>query len=128
VGERWIGFAVGDAASRLTTPLRTLRRSSRAADLAAIRRVCDTERVQTIVVGLPRNMDGSLGPQAQRTLTFTQALQSLRLPVVFCDERLSSVTAEEYVTATRGRRPRPDERLDHVAAAIILQDYLNSMQ
>ena len=128
MGERWIGFAVGNAASKLTTPLRTLRRSSRAADLAAIRRVCDTEGVQTIVVGLPRNMDGSLGPQAQRTLTFTQALQSLGLPVDFCDERLSSVTAEEYVTATRGRRPRPDERLDHVAAAIILQDYLNSMQ
>ena len=128
IGERWIGLAVGDAASRLTTPLRTLRRSSRAADLAAIRRVCDAEGIQTIVVGLPRNMDGSLGPQAQRTLAFTQALQSLGLPIVFCDERLSSVAAEEYVTATRGRRPRPDERLDHVAAAIILQDYLNSSQ
>ena len=75
-----------------------------------------------------RNMDGSLGPQAQRTLAFTQALQSLGLPIVFYDERLSSVAAEEYVTATRGRRPRPDERLDHVAAAIILQDYLDSSQ
>jgi putative Holliday junction resolvase len=126
VGERWIGLAVGDAASRLTTPLRTLRRSSRAADLAAIRRVCDAEGVQAIVVGLPRNMDGSLGPQAQRTLAFTQALRSLGLPIVFSDERLSSVAAEEYVTATRGRRPQPDERLDHVAAAIILQDYLDS--
>ena len=128
MGERWIGLAVGDAASRLTTPLRTLRRSSRAADLAAIRGVCDAEAVQTIVVGLPRNMDGSLGPQAQRTLAFTQAMRSLGLPIVFYDERLSSVAAEEYVTATRGRRPQPHERLDHVAAAIILQDYLDSSQ
>ena len=128
MGERWIGLAVGDAASRLTTPLRTLRRSSRSADLEAIRRTCDAEAVETIVVGLPRNMDGSFGPQAQRTRAFTQALQSLGLPIVFYDERLSSVAAEEYVTATRGRRPRPDERLDHVAAAIILQDYLDSSQ
>ena len=128
MGERWIGLAVGDAASGLTTPLHTLRRSSHSADLAALRRVCDAEGVATIVVGLPRNMDGSLGPQAQRTLAFTQALRSLGLPIVFYDERLSSVAAEEYVTATRGRRPRPDERLDHVAAAIILQDYLDSSQ
>ena len=128
MGERWIGLATGDAASGLTTPLRTLRRSSRPADLAAIRRVCEAEGIETIVVGLPHNMDGSLGPQAQRTLDFAQALRSLGLPIVFYDERLSSVAADEYVTATRGRRPRPDERLDHVAAAIILQDYLNSSQ
>ena len=128
VGERWIGLATGDAASRLTTPLRTVRRSSRAADLEAIRRVCESEGVETIVVGLPHNMDGSLGPQAQRTLAFAEALRSLGLPVVFYDERLSSAAAEEYVTAIRGRRPRPDERIDHVAAAIILQDYLDSSQ
>jgi len=123
-----MGLAVGDAASRLTTPLRTMRRSSRSADLEAIRRFCDAEAVETIVVGLPRNMDGSLGPQARRTLAFAEALRSLGLPIVCYDERLSSAAAEEYVTATRGRRPRPDERIDHVAAAIILQDYLNSTQ
>ena len=128
MGERWIGLAVGDAASGLTTPLRTLRRSSRSADVAALRRDCDAEGVATFVVGLPRNMDGSLGPQAQRTLAFAEALRSLGLPIVCYDERLSSAAAEEYVTATRGRRPRPDERIDHVAAAIILQDYLNSTQ
>src|SRR5205823_15121029 len=110
------------------TPLRPLGRAPRPVDLAGRRRVCDAEGVETIVVGLPRNMDGSFGPQAQRTRAFTQALQSLGLPIVFYDERLSSVAAEEYVTATRGRRPRPDERFDHVAAAIILQDYLNSSQ
>ena len=131
MGERWIGLAVGDAAGGRaqyapTTPLRTLRRSSRSADLEAIRRICDAEGVATLVVGLPRNMDGSLGPQARRTLAFAEALQPLGLPIVFYDERLSSAAAEEYVTAIRGRRPRPDERIDHIAAAIILQDYLDS--
>jgi putative Holliday junction resolvase len=128
VGERWLGLATGGSASGLPTPLRTVRRSSRVADVEAIRRVCEAEGVETIVVGLPHNMDGSLGPQAQRTLAFGQALCSLGLPIVFHDERLSSAAAAEYVAATRGRRPRPGERLDHVAAAIILQDYLNSSQ
>src|SRR2546423_11505012 len=89
VGERWIGLAVGDAASGLTTPLRTLRRSSRAADLAPLRRVRDAEGVETIVVGLPPKMDGSFGPQAQRTRALTQALQSLALPLVFYHEPAS---------------------------------------
>ncbi len=128
VGDRWIGLAVGDSEARLATPLRTMRRSSRRADLEALRRVCAAEGVEAVVVGLPHNMDGSLGPQAQRTLAFAEALRALNYPVDLCDERLSSATAEEYVTASRGRPPRPGERIDHVAAAIILQDYLDSRQ
>lgn len=128
VGDRWIGLAVGDSEAKLTSPLRTFRRSSRKIDIEAIRRVCGDEHADTLVVGLPRNMDGSLGLQAQRTLSFADALREVGLPVVFCDERLSSAAAEEYVTAARGRRPRPGERIDHVAAAIILQDHLDSSQ
>lgn len=128
MGDRWVGLALGDSEARLTTPLRTLRRSSRRDDVAAIGRVCAGEGVETLVVGLPRNMDGSLGAQARRTLAFAEALHTLGLPIVFGDERLSSAAAEEYVTASRGRRPRPGERIDHVAAAIILQDYLDGDQ
>jgi putative Holliday junction resolvase len=128
VGERWIGLAVGDSTSRLASPLRTLRRSSRTADMAAIRRVYDDEEAQSVVVGLPYNMDGSLGPQAERTLAFGESLRRRGLPVSFYDERLSSATAHDYVTASRGRPPRPGERIDHVAAAIILQDYLDSIE
>ncbi len=125
VGDRWIGLALGDSEARSAAPLRTMRRSSRAADVEAVRRACAAEGAQTIVVGLPRNMDGSEGPQARRTLAFAATLRPLGLPVVFCDERLSSATAEEYFTASRGRRPRPGERIDHIAAAVILQDYLD---
>lgn len=127
VGDRWIGLAAGDTASGLTTPLRTLRRSSRQADIAAIRRAGAAEGAQAIVVGLPRNMDGTLGFQAQRTIGFAEALRAAGLEVAFGDERLSSAAAEEYVTAIRGRRPRPGERVDHVAAALILQEYLDGL-
>lgn len=128
VGDRWIGLAVGDSEARLSSPLCTLRRSSRRADLETIRRVCAAENVGTLVVGLPRHMDGSLGSQARRTLAFAEMLHPLGLPLVFRDERLSSAAAEEYVTMIRGRRSRPGERVDHVAAAIILQDYFDGDQ
>lgn len=127
VGDRWIGLALGDSEAKLTSPLRTFRRTSRQSDVEKVRRVCGEEKVGTLVVGLPRNMDGSLGVQARRTQSFADTLREIGLPVVFCDERLSSAAADEYVTAARGRRPRPGERIDHVAAAIILQDYLDGV-
>ncbi len=125
IGDRWIGLAAGDAASGIASPLRTMRRSSLQADVAVVRRAYEHEGAGAVVIGLPYNMDGSLGPQARRTLRFVDVLRRAGLDAVFCDERLSSVEAEEYVVAMRGRRPRPGERIDHVAAAVILQDYLD---
>ena len=104
-----------------------MRRSSLQADVAVVRRAYEHEEAGAVVIGLPYNMDGSLGPQARRTLCFADVLRRAGLDAVFCDERLSSVEAEEYVVATRGRRPRPGERIDHVAAAVILQDYLDGI-
>lgn len=127
IGDRWIGLAAGDAASGIASPLRTMRRSSLQADVAVVRRAYEHEEAGAVVIGLPYNMDGSLGPQARRTLCFADVLRRAGLDAVFCDERLSSVEAEEYVVATRGRRPRPGERIDHVAAAVILQDYLDGI-
>lgn len=129
VGDRWIGLAAGDTAGGISAPLRTMRRSSLQADVAAVRRAYASEGAGAMVIGLPYNMDGSLGPQARRAMRFAAALrQDIEgLIVAFCDERLSSATAEEQVVAARGRRLRPGERVDHVAAAIILQDYLNGI-
>ncbi len=129
MGDRWIGLAVGDTDARLATPLHTMRRSARstAADMAAIQRLCATEGASSVVVGLPRNMDDSLGPQARRTLAFAERLRTLGLTVTLCDERLSSAAAADRVTAARGRPPRQGERIDHVAAAVILQDYLDGV-
>lgn len=125
MGDRWIGLAAGEAEGGLATPLRTLRRSSRQADVEAIRRAAAAEGAAAVVVGLPRHMNGALGEQARRTMAFGEALAAAGLRVIYGDERLSSAAAEEYVTERRGRRPRPGERLDHVAAALILQEYLD---
>lgn len=127
VGDRWIGLAMGDDQSHLATPIRTLRRSSRstAPDVDEIARLYAREGAGAAIVGLPRNMDGSLGIQARRTLAFAARLRAAGLVVDYCDERLSSAAAEDYVTGTRGRPLKRGERIDHVAAAIILQDYLD---
>src|SRR5579875_4154634 len=127
VGDRWIGVAAGDTDSGLASPVRTLRRSTLRADADAVYRLYRGEDAGAVVVGLPYNMDGSLGLQGRRTLRFARALRATGLMVHLCDERLSSVAADDYMLVTRGRRPRPGERIDHVAAAVILQDYLDGI-
>ncbi len=106
-----------------------MRRSTRSTtvDINEIVAFCVREAISDIVLGLPRNMDGTLGEQARRTLTFGQRLREAGLNVLLRDERLSSAAALEYVSAARGRPPRRGERIDHVAAAIILQDYFDGI-
>jgi len=129
VGDRWIGLATGDAAGRIASPLRTMRRSTRATavDIDEIAAFCVRDSIDSIVLGLPRNMDGTLGEQARRTLIFGQKLRGAGLSVLLHDERLSSAAALDYVLASRGRPPRRGEHIDHVAAAIILQDYFDGI-
>jgi putative Holliday junction resolvase len=126
VGDRWIGAALSDPMGWLASPLTTLRRTERHADLAAISRMVREHEVEALVVGLPKHMNGSLGEQAERTLAFTRELEQLGLPITLWDERLSSVSAQRNVIEARGRGPRRGERLDAHAAAVILQAFLDS--
>ncbi len=85
-----------------------------------------SEHIDGVVLGLPLNMDGSQGPQAQQVLAFAERLkQRIRVPVYFQDERLSSFEAEEKLQATGLSKAKQRERLDAVAAAGILQAFLD---
>jgi putative holliday junction resolvase len=126
VGDRWVGVAVSDPTGWLASPLITFRRKDRRQDRDMIARLIAEHDVEALVVGLPKNMDGSLGGQAERTLAFTRELETLGRPITFCDERLSTFAAHRNVVEGRGRGPRRGERLDAHAAAVILQDYLDS--
>jgi putative Holliday junction resolvase len=134
VGERRIGVAVSDAGGRIARPLATLQRSSKAEDFARIARLVREQAVDSLVIGLPLNADGSAGPQAQRIERYAAGLaESLRaggmdLPIAFWDEHLSTEHAQEAMIAA-GRRVRDRRaRIDAVAAAVILQDYLDEQQ
>jgi len=87
--------------------------------------VAAQQEAEGIVVGLPLSLDGGLGPQAQRTQGFARALANLlSVPLVYWDESLSSVEAEELLIAQGVSRARRRDRIDQTAAALILESYL----
>ncbi len=128
VGERRTGVALSDALGWLATPLAVLKSSSREAELAAILELVQSRRVEQLVIGYPRSLDGSIGPQAQRVDKFVQQLRNHLpdVPIVLWDERLSTAQAERLVHET-GKRVRR-ERIDAAAAAVILQSYLDAQR
>lgn len=126
VGERRIGVAVSDPTGTLATPHSVIRRRSKAEDFAAVARLVAELGAERVVVGLPLSLNGEVGPQARRVTRYAQALaQTLDVPVALHDERYSTVTANALL-AEGGRKRRVP--IDAAAAAVILQDYLESQR
>ncbi|MGZ3584669.1 MAG: Holliday junction resolvase RuvX [Ktedonobacterales bacterium] len=127
VGQARIGVAVSDELELLATPHSTIRRTSNAAAIAAIARVVDASGAQQVVVGLPVSFDGEIHTQAQSVQAFAGKLRArLSVPLVYADETLSTVRAEEQLRAAGVRPDRIRERIDAAAAAVILQEYLDA--
>lgn len=124
-GSKRIGVAVGDDETRQAFARPALLRRNVAADLAQIAALAAAERTTRIVVGLPRNMDGTEGAQAAAARVFGAQLGTIGLEVDFVDERLSSWQAGEDLAAA-GRRPeRASGEKDSAAARLILQEWLD---
>lgn len=131
VGERRIGVAISDPTGTVVRPLPTLIRGSREEDIAAITAVVEEYDVELIVVGQPLSLDGTEGFQARRIARYALVLtEHLDVPIVSWDERFTTVVAEEILSRNRGkkkrRRGRDKGQIDAVAAAVILQSYLDS--
>lgn len=130
-GERRVGIAISDPTGTLARPLQTLVRGSREEDFAALAALVAEYDVGLVVVGRPLSLNGTEGPQARRVARYADAL-SAHLParVVLWDERFTTVTAREILHQSHGRkerrRARSAGRVDAVAAAVILQSYLDS--
>lgn len=123
-GMRRTGLAVCDAEETMAFPLRVIHGQKNLVE--QIEQTVVSEHIDGVVLGLPLNMDGSQGPQAQQVLAFAERLkQRIRVPVYFQDERLSSFEAEEKLQATGLSKAKQRERLDAVAAAGILQAFLD---
>ena len=128
LGTRTIGIAVSDTMRQVASPLETLRRTKFGVDAAALIARMDARRIGGLVLGLPRNMDGSEGPRAQSTRAFARNLAGLTvIPITFWDERLSTVAAERALLEADTSRTRRAEVIDHVAAAYILQGLLDRL-
>jgi putative Holliday junction resolvase len=128
LGTKTIGVAVSDISRRIASPLETIRRTKFGADAAALLALAGPRRIAGIVLGLPRNMDGSEGPRAQSTRAFARNLAGLtELPIAFWDERLSTVAAERALLEADASRRRRAAVIDHVAAGYILQGMLDRL-
>ena len=123
-----MGLAISDLRRSVATPLYTLRRVKFTLDAAAILDLVRTRGVAGLVLGLPRNMDGSEGPRAQATRAFARNMAALTaLPICFWDERLSTVAAERALLEADTSRKRRREVIDAVAAGYILQGALDRL-
>lgn len=126
VGDKRIGIALSDESATLASGLTTLERVGPRKDLKALAALVREHEVSDVVVGLPRQLDGSLGPQAQKVLQFMDELRPVvKVPVVPWDERFTSVMATQALieggVSRRGRR----SVVDKVSATLILQNYLD---
>ncbi len=126
-GEKTIGVAVSDELGLTGQALKTIRRRGMRRDLEALGAVIEEYGVEEMVVGLPRNMDGSLGPAAEKALDFVERLKVFDLPVVTEDERLTTVIAEKALLEGDVRRARRRQVVNQMAAALILQGYLDRL-
>lgn len=128
LGTKTIGVAVSDGLRHIASPLRVIRRTKFTEDAAALLALTGERCIVGLVLGLPRNMDGSEGPRAQSTRAFARNLERLTpLPITFWDERLSTVAAERILLEADTSRARRATVIDQVAAGLILQGFLDRL-
>jgi putative holliday junction resolvase len=132
LGTKTIGIAVSDTYRRVATPLETIRRRKFTLDAEALLKLIEGRAIGGMVLGLPRNMDGSEGPRCQSTRAFARNFARqfgarCAIPITFWDERLSTVAAERALLEADASRRKRGQVIDHVAAGYILQGLLDRL-
>jgi len=121
--------ALSDPGGILASPFTIIDRKDDKQSLEAIIDIINQHQVEQIVVGLPRSMDGNMGKQAEKVMAFVQRIRShTDVPMEFRDERLTTVSAKRLMQAARTKKPKRNIRNDAIAAALILQGYLDETQ
>ncbi len=129
LGEKTIGVALSDTTLSIATPMETLARKKFTQDAEKLAAIVAAQGVGGVVIGLPLNMDGSDGPAAQSARAFGRNLAAkLAIPVVFWDERLSTVAVTRTLLDADASRKRRAEVVDKMAAAYILQGVLDRLR
>ena len=129
VGSRTIGIACSDALLMTAQGIETIRRTSLENDFNRLRELISEYEVHELVVGMPKNMNGTKGDRAEKTEEFVEKMKAvIDLPVTFWDERLSTVMAERQHIAADVSRKKRKGIIDKMAAVVILQGYLDRLQ
>lgn len=126
-GDRRIGVAISDEFGWTAQGHTVIERRKPEEDLEKIRQIAEAEQVGGVVVGLPKNMNGTVGPRGEICIAFADTLRDiLQLPVHLWDERLTTVSAERTLLEADVSRKKRKQVIDKMAAALILQGYLDS--
>lgn len=128
VGTRTIGIAVSDLLGMIANGVETIKRTTEERDYARIAQLIQEHEVDTLVVGYPKNMNGTIGERAQACAVMAKRLEEMfpACKVVLWDERLSTVAAEKVLVDADMRRKKRKQVIDMMAAVVILQNYLDS--
>lgn len=126
IGDVRIGVAVSDLTRTIASPVEVITRVGWGPDTRKIKEICARYDTVNVLSGLPRNMDGSEGFQAEKVRALCEQLEKAGLTVRFQDERLTTVVAEDALIEGGVRREDRKRRVDKVAAAVILQSWLDS--
>ena len=125
-GSKQVGLALSDPTGTIALPLEYVPAQPAANLLSRLQAIVSEREVAEVLVGIPRNMNGTYGPAAEKAREFVAALeQVLTVPVKTWDERLTSVQANRFLIETGMRREKRRERVDETAAALLLQSYLD---
>ena len=129
VGSRTIGIACSDALLMTAQGIETIRRTSLENDFKRLSELITEYEVHELVVGMPKNMNGTKGERAEKTEEFVEKMKEvIDLPITFWDERLSTVMAERQLIAADVSRKKRKVVIDKMAAVVILQGYLDRLQ
>jgi len=127
-GTKRIGIAISDELKMIATPLEYIEAEPFAPFLERLRQIIREKEVELIIVGMPRNMDGSYGPAALKVREFVAVLKdAVAIPIRTLDERLTSAQANRFLIQADVRRADRKEKVDKTAAALLLQGYLDSL-
>ena len=127
-GSKRIGVAVSDETKTIAQPLEFVLAEPFDKFLARLKAIIQEKQVELLLVGMPRNMDGSYGPAAQKVETFVGVLKTaITVPIKMWDERLTSSQANKILIQGGVRRDKRKEKVDKMAAAILLQSYLDGI-
>lgn len=126
VGDVWIGVAISDPFMITAQPLTTIKRESNKIAYDKIHDIIKENNVEKVVVGLPKNMNNTIGPQSEKVIKFAEKLKNkYKVDIEYVDERMTTLMAEKVLIEGSVRRENRKKYIDKIAATYILQSYLD---
>lgn len=126
VGDKTIGVALSDPMFLIANPLETIKRKKASLDIKRLVEIIDEYDIETIVVGLPKNMNNSIGPQSMKVMSFVDLLKKQTdKEIIYQDERMTTIQSERVLIDMDVRRENRKKHIDKIAASFILQTYLD---